>query len=356
MRLLVVNFEMDRLSPTMAWSQQIVDRLADSCETVAVLTQRLGCYDPPPNVHVAVMPLVRLMALPFGTVVLDRLVNRQAHELATSHQVDVCFVHMAIRWAHALEPTYRRLRLPVLVWYAHGGVSPELHCAHEAATRIVTSTKEGCRLVSDKIHVIGQGVDSDLFDLQPLDAERNDVLAVTRLSPRKRVDRLLDVMDSLRALPGGAAIRLRVVGAAITRQDRRYEAALRERLQRDRLEDRVEVLGFVPQAKIPAQYRRAFLHLNLSRTGSMDKTVVEALATGCPVLTSNDAFADLLAAYPQYRVHDDRPQAIAQRIVELYSARDRVDRAALRALVVGHHDVHSYVRKVLANLDEIRAR
>lgn len=204
--------------------------------------------------------------------------------------------------------------------------------------------------------MIGQGVDCDLFDLRPLAAERNDVLAVGRLSPRKRVDRLLDVMAALRDLRGGSAIQLRVVGAALTREDRRYETALRRRLRREGLENRVELLGFVPQAGIPALYRRAFLHLNLSRTGSMDKTVVEALAGGCPVLTSNDAFADLLAAYPEYRVQDDRPRAIAQRIVEIHAARDRVDRAALRALVVGRHDVHSYVRKVLANLDEIRAR
>jgi glycosyltransferase involved in cell wall biosynthesis len=338
----------------MAWSQQVVDRLAESCEAVAVLTQRLGRYSPPPNVQVAVMPLARLMAVPLGTALLDLLVNRQAHALAVRHRVDVCFIHMAIHWANALSPTFRRLRLPVLVWYAHGSVTPELRRAHDAATRIVTSTTGGCRLESDKIRVIGQGVDTDLFQLQPLEAERNDVLAVTRLSRRKRLDRLLDAMDALRRLPGGAAIRLRVIGAAITREDRRYETMLRERLRRENLEGSVEFAGFVPQAEIPARYhRRAFLHINLSSTGSMDKTVVEALATGCPVVTSNDAFRDLLAQYPQFVLHDDAPLTVARRVLELYAARDEFDRAALRALVVGRHDIHSFTRRLLANLDDI---
>lgn len=355
MKLLVVNFEMDRLSPTMAWSQQIVDRLADSCETVAVLTQRLGRYSPPPNVHVAVMPFARLTAVPLGTALLDLLVNRQAHALATRHRIDACFVHMAIHWAHALSGTFRRLSLPVLVWYAHGTVSPELRLAHDAATRMVTSTKEGSRIESSKIRVIGQGVDTDLFDLRPLAAERNDVIAVTRISPRKRVDRLVDAMQAVGDLPGGRAIRLKLIGAPITRDDRHYEAALREQIRRESLEDRVDIVGFVPQAEIPVHYRRAFLHLNLSRTGSMDKTVVEALAAGCPVLTSNEAFGELLRDHPEYLLDDDEaPVAIARRILEIHAARDDVDRAALRALVVGAHDIHSHVRKLLENLDEIR--
>ena len=36
--------------------------------------------------------------------------------------------------------------------------------------------------------------------------------------------------------------------------------------------------------ELPAIYGSAFLHLNLSQTGSMDKTILESLACGCPTL------------------------------------------------------------------------
>jgi len=355
-RLLVVNFEMDRLSRTVAWSQQVVNLLAKSCEVVVVLTSRVGHYDPPPNVHVEAMPFPRLMAVPGLRLAVIGLANWQAYRLARRYRFDVCFVHMAVGWAYYLRPCLSLLRLPVLAWYAHGTISPELQRAHRAATRIITSTPEGFRIPSDKVRVIGQGVDTDIFDLPALAAERNDVLAVTRISPRKRIELLIEVMQYLRDLPGGSPLRLRIIGATITREDQYYEIELRERVWRLGLQDRVEFVGFVPQSYIPVYYRRAFLHLNVSETGSMDKTVVEALACGCPVLTSNEAFLGMLQGYPEFIVHDKRPEAIARQVLKLYARRDQYDRMALRALVVGRHDVHSYVQKVLANLEEIQRK
>jgi glycosyltransferase involved in cell wall biosynthesis len=354
MRLLVVNFEMDRLSRTMPWSQQVVNLLAKSCEEVAVLTSRVGHYDPPANVHVEVMPFPRAMAVPVARLGVVAMANLRAFRLARRYRVEACFVHMAVRWVYYLRPCFSLLRLPVLAWYAHGTVSDELHRAHRAATRIVTSSSEGFRIPSDKVRVIGQGVDTQVFDLQPLESERNDVLAVTRISPRKQIELLIEVMQCLRDKPGAPPLRLKIIGTTITREDQYYDIELRDRVWRLGLQERIEFVGFVPQPYIPVYYRSAFLHLNLSRTGSMDKTVVEALACGCPVLTSNEAFFDVLRDYPEFIVRDECLDAIAGQILALYARRDQCDREALRALVVGRHDVHTYVRKILANLQEIR--
>jgi glycosyltransferase involved in cell wall biosynthesis len=356
MRLLVVNFEMDRLSRTMPWSQQVVNLLAESCEEVAVLTSRVGHYDSPSNVHVEVMPFPRLMAVPGLRLGAIALVNGQAYRLARHYRVEACFVHMAVRWVYYLRPCFSLLRLPVLAWYAHGTVSDELHRVHRAATRIVTSTPEGFRIPSDKVRVIGQGVDTDVFDLVPWEAERNDILAVTRISPRKRIELLIEVMRCLRDVPTVPPLRLRIIGTTITREDQYYELGLRERVWQLGLHEQVEFVGFVPQPYIPIYYRSGFLHLNVSQTGSMDKTVVEALACGCPVLTSNEAFHDLLRDYPDFIIHDERPEAIAGQILDLHARRARYDRATLRTLVVGQHDMRSYVQKVLTNSQEIRRR
>jgi glycosyltransferase involved in cell wall biosynthesis len=353
MRLLVVNFEMDRLSRTMPWSQQVVNLLAETCEEVAVLTTRVGQYDPPPNVHVEVIPFPRAMAVPVARLGVVGWANLQAYRLARRYRIQSCFVHMAASWAYYLRPCLSLLRLPVLVWYAHGTVSVGLHRAHRAATRIVTSTPEGFRIPSDKVHVIGQGVDTDVFDLPPLEAQRNDVLAVTRISPRKQIELLIEVMQCLRDKPIAPPLRLKIIGTTITREDQYYDIEMRDRVWHLGFQEQVKFEGFVPQPYIPSYYSQAFLHLNVSKTGSMDKTVVEALACGCPVLTSNEAFFDMLRDYPEFIIRDERPEAIAQQVLELYTRRDQYDRQALRALVVGHHDVHAYAQRILANLQEI---
>ncbi|MFH1881976.1 MAG: glycosyltransferase, partial [Planctomycetota bacterium] len=160
-------------------------------------------------------------------------------------------------------------------------------------------------------------------------------------------------MQHLRDMSDAPPLRLRLIGTTITREDQYYEIELRDQVWRLELQDWIEFVGFVPQAYIPVYYRRAFGHLNVSQTGSMDKTVVEALACGCPVLTSNEAFFNMLQGYPEFIIRDERPEAIAGQILKLHARRNQYDRAALRALVVGQHDMYTYVQKVLVNLQEI---
>lgn len=351
MRLMVINFEMDRLSRVLAWQQQVVNLLAEACEVVVVLTGRVGDYTPPPNVHVKAIP-PRILGVPHR-LGARWLVNMHALLLARHYQVDACFVHMAWEWAYYLNPTFQVLRLPVMVWYAHGVVPPRLPQVERIATRMVTSVPQGLRIASDKVRLIGQGVDTATFDLQPLAVERYDLLSVSRITPRKRIDLLLDVMAHLQTIPDAPPLRLVLIGPTLTPADQTYDENLRERVWDLGLQERVIFSGFVPQRYIPVFYRTAFLHINVCEQCALDKTGVEALACGCPVLTSSEAFFDLLHDYPELIIRDEHPTAIAQQVLDCYARRDAYDRLALRDLVVGHHDVHSYIQKLLANLHEL---
>jgi glycosyltransferase involved in cell wall biosynthesis len=176
---------------------------------------------------------------------------------------------------------------------------------------------------------------------------------VSRISPRKRIELLLDVMERLRDQAAAPPIRLLVIGTTVTQDDQYYEIGLREQVWRRQLQDVVHFAGYVPSTYIPAYYQRAFLHLNVSQTGSMDKTVVEALSSGCPVLTSNEAFSELLKGYPEFVITDDSPAAIMRQVIELHATQDRYNPQVLRSLVVGKHDISTYVKNVLQNLEEI---
>lgn len=354
MRVLIINYELDETSAVLAWQARVVKELAQQCEFVAVLTERVGRFEPPSNMHVQVLD-PHPFGLPrrFG---LALLLNRQVRGICRCYHIDACFIHMAADWAYFLCPTFWLLRIPVLMWYAHGTVTFRLRLAHACVTRVVTSTPEGFRLPSRKVHVIGQGIDTDLF--QPPSAytePRRDVITISRVSRRKRIDLLLSVMEQMRRTPNAPDLRLRIVGPLLTADDLAYDAELRRRLWSLGLQDCVEFTGFVPQEHTPAFYRSAFLHINVSRTGSIDKTVLEALACGCPVLTSNEAFRGILAQYPEFVIDDGRPEAIAAQILALYTRRDQYRADELRALIVGKHDVHAYCQKVLGHLEEMLA-
>lgn len=335
MNLLIVNYAMDDASPALAWQVRVVRDLARHCRQVQVLTEQGGASPVPANVHVETMAAGRL----------DRL--RQAWRLCRAGAVQAVFIHMAHRYAYRLWPVFRARGLPVLLWYAHGTVTWHLRLAHACVDRVISSTPEGFRLPSRKAVFIGQGVDTDLFNLRPA-AERRDLITVSRLARRKRLDLLLDVMAQL----AGEGRRLRVVGAALTPDDAQYAAELRQRAAAQALP--VDFTGPVPLADLPACYDTAALHLNVSQTNSLDKTVLEALACGCPVLTSNPAFRDLLAGHPELFIQDDTPAAIAAQVRRTLAR--PLPPAELRALVAGRHDLRSYAARVMEQLHALAAR
>lgn len=343
-----MNFEMDEDSAVLAWQASVATRLAASCETVEVLTERSGRVSVPGNMHVETIPR-RPMGIPkrYGG---SWLLNAQAIRLCRRYRIQVCFVHMAMEWAYHLYPAMRALGIPILLWYAHGTVTNRLRLAHACVDRVVTSTAEGFRIPSDKCTVIGQGVDTDLF-MPPASGERADLVYVGRVSRRKRVDLLVRVIAEVRALSPGAPIRLRIVGPMLTAEDLAYDRELRVQVWELGLERHVTFEGFVPQAHVPSLYSSAFLHINLSQTGSMDKTVLEALACGCPVLTSNAAAFDLLNEHPECIVRGDNPREIAAGVLEHYAARENVRPAAFRELIVGAHDLDTHARRLQSVLE-----
>jgi glycosyltransferase involved in cell wall biosynthesis len=346
-RLLLVNFAMDSRSPVLAWQARLASELARRCERVVVLTEQVGDHEPHEALVVHGVPHVlsraplRWLKLRWGmAAAVARWCRREA--------IDVCFVHMSAGWAYRLWPALRPLGVPILLWYAHGTVTWRLRLAHRAADCVVTSSPEGFRLPSAKLAVIGQAIDTELFRPTPPGAARNDVLYVGRISPRKRIERVLDSFAAACALAPGEAIRLRLVGPTLNRADRAYGSELRARARALGIADRVDWVGPLTVAETASLYASAFVHVNLSQTGSMDKTVLEALACGCPAVTSNEAFRSTLAGRPGLFVADPTPDAVARAVLAVRADPMRHPPDELRALVVGRHDLGTHVDKLLA--------
>lgn len=352
MNVLIVNYEMDDASPVLAWQARVARELAGLVEHVVVLTEKIGGHNFAPNMHVE-----NFGRLPLGLprrLGLPLLYNARVARLCRAHKIDVCFVHMAADWAYYLYPALRLLGIPILLWYAHGTVTPRLRLALACASRVVTSTPEGFRIASSKVRVIGQGVDTDLF--QPpatLPDLSGQIVTIGRVSRRKRIDLLLKVMAALRQAQGAPGLTLRIIGPLLTADDRDYLKALEAEVEQLNLRRTVSFKGHIPLAQLPEVYETAWLHLSASNTGSMDKAALEALACGCPVLTSNPAFRELLADYPEFVIDDERPEAIAGQVLTLYRRRASYDPAALRALVVGRHDLKSFARRLVAQMQEL---
>ena len=70
---------------------------------------------------------------------------------------------MAPLFAVLFAPVAKSSRIPILLWYAHASVTPTLRLAHALVDRCITASSDGFRLTSDKLFVIGHGIDVERF-------------------------------------------------------------------------------------------------------------------------------------------------------------------------------------------------
>jgi glycosyltransferase involved in cell wall biosynthesis len=351
MKLLLINFTMDPASPVLGWQHRVVTQLAGRCERVVVMTERTVPSALPANVEVHKVP--RVLTTPLRVLGVRWLMNLPVWQWCAREQFDAAFVHMNADWVYRLAPCFRRFNVPVLLWYAHGTVTPRLHRAHAHADCVITSTPEGFRIPSPKVRVIGQGIDTDLFRLAATPADDATIVAVGRVSRRKSLDLMLDTLAWLRANAPQHPFRLRVVGPTLTKDDAVYQAELLEQVTRLDLGGVVTFEGPRPMDALPEIYGSSFLHLNLGQTGSMDKAILESLACGCPTLTSNEAVFGMLEPFPALILRDRTPEAIGRQICRAYEQRRDLAPAALRQLVAGRHDLNSYADRVYRILTEL---
>ena len=351
MRILLINFVMDRKSPVLAWQHSVASRLAAKCERLVILTERVGDCELPDNVEVHRVP--RILTTPLRMFGARRLMNIPVWSWCVRERFDAVFIHMNADWAYRLAPCWQQFSIPVLMWYAHGTVTDRLRRAHDQAACVGTSSPEGFGIPSSKVRVIGQGIDTDLFTPPASRPDNATIVAVGRMSRRKQVDLMIETLAWLKAHAPQYPFNLRIVGPTLTRDDRSYAAQLADTVKRTDLARQVTFEGPRAMGELPAIYGSAFLHLNLSQTGSMDKTILESLACGCPTLTSNASVFPLLEPFPDLVVRTRTPDAIGRQICRVYEQRHASSSSDLRSLVVGRHDLNSYAEHVYDILSEL---
>jgi glycosyltransferase involved in cell wall biosynthesis len=131
--------------------------------------------------------------------------------------------------------------------------------------------------VGSRVTVVPNGVDREKIETaEPFHVERPVVLVVGRLEAYKNVD---VVLKTLAELP--EEFLLVVVGDGTQRPHL-------ERLSRDlQIQNRVRLLGRVPDAELLRWLRTATVCVNMSRHEAFGLTLAEALAAGAGVVASN---------------------------------------------------------------------
>lgn len=201
-------------------------------------------------------------------------------------QSDAVLVHMTPPWLIVGWLLWAIRHVRTALWYTHGSASAALKIAIRLADVTLTATPHAFPVVSPKVRAIGHAVD-DAFGTvvrPPRPNDRFSILAIGRVMPRKRVRETIAFFAQI--LKREPRATLAWVGP---KTDAAYDADVMREVISLGLQGRVSFKSALPHVKLPALYATNDLLLHLSATDSLDKVVLEALASGCPVLSTNPA-------------------------------------------------------------------
>ena len=161
------------------------------------------------------------------------------------------------------------------------------------------------------IAVINNGVDSEIFYSSPENdlARPVRLLTVCRLISRKRIDLLIRAVDHMTAL--GVDVQLNIAGEGnLTAELKRLTGKLG-------VAGRVNFLSRVPAEKMPQLYRDNNIFVMSSAHEGMSNAMLEAMASGLPVVTTRCEGVDELITDNGIIVEQPEPNSIAQAIKAL---------------------------------------
>jgi teichuronic acid biosynthesis glycosyltransferase TuaC len=276
------------------------------------------------------LPKIGMSSAPIGlfSAVLP-LLRRQIRE---GRDFDLIDAHYFYPDGVAAVLLGRALRRPVVVTargddldlIAHFAIPRRWICwaAKHAEGLVTVSSGLKRRLTAlgtapDRVRMLRNGVDLAVFRPTDRDAARRTLgfarptlLAVANLVAKKRHWLIVD------ALPELSDVDLVIVGEGPERE------AIEARARAHRVNDRVRLLGHVPQGRLPDIYSAADLLLLPSMREGWPNVLLESMACGTPVVVSDFPGVDDIVAAPEAgRILDEStPSRLAATVRELLAA------------------------------------
>lgn len=178
-----------------------------------------------------------------------------------------------------------------------------------------------------KTKIIPVGVNTKLF-FPPKQVVRKDfnLIAVGNLIPLKNYPFLLGVFSSLAEIRSN--VRLTIIGSGPERE------RIENFVLKNGLADKFQLLENVPNNQMRIYYGKADLLLLFSRVEIFGMVMLEAMACGCPVMTTPTAGAlDVITNDVNgFIVSEMNPEKVADRINRIFGSPDSLKRTRMKAI------------------------
>lgn len=372
MKLLFITQKMDREDGILGAYHRWVGELAKKTEEISVICLYKGSVELPSNVRIYSLGKeefatkyeknTNILKKSFSYI-RKNLVFRSLYLLRfyryiwrLRHDYNVVFTHMNPEYVILGGILWKLLGKKIIFWYNHPLGNLRARVAIAFSRTVLHTSPEAFAARYKKAWRMPVGVDTDFFRRRPeILKKKNSILYIGRLSPIKNLDILINALLFLDKK--GVDFRLTVAGEPSKASEQNY--AKRIKKQAASLVDRgkVKFIGSIANFKTPELYNANAIFVNLTSSGSFDKTIIEAMACEVPVIASNQTLLEFFEPDFQKRFifAERNAEDLAVKLGDLLKLTDRELAgigAKMRQLAVENHDLKKLIDKLMLAIQD----
>jgi len=340
MRILFITQKVDKDDDVLGVYHRWIEKLAEKFEKINVICLYRGRVELPENVK------VYSLGKENGRSRLKYLFRFYKYLWYVRNDYEKVFVHMNPEYVILGAKIWKLFGKKIILWYNHpmGGLKARIAIA--LSNRVFHTSLFAFAARYKKAKLMPVGIDTETFRRIPgKNPIPNSLIYLGRISPIKNLDTLIDAANIL--CDEGVNFSLTVAGAASKPSEIEYEKRIKTKAKRLVDNRLVTFPGPVPNYKTPLIYNTHENSINLTQSGSFDKTIIEAMACGILVTTSNKSVQSVLPPACFFKEND--AVDLAKKLKTLLAMPSNIKTrwaAEMRKYAVEKHSLNKLVEKI----------
>jgi glycosyltransferase involved in cell wall biosynthesis len=334
-KLLIVTQVVDKNHPVLGFFCGWIEEFSQKCDSVIVIGQQCGAYEFPENVTV--------LSLGKENAYSKTRQVRNFYSYIRKHhsEYDTVFVHMIPLWVILGSILWKNIKKPVYLWYEARSRTLALRISLLFVHKHFSASEAGMLVHSKKHHVIGHGIDTDLFTYNSTTSRLPIIISVGRITAAKKPLEILECFKQLHS-----TYTLRFAGIAVHETDKKLYHELEQNIAEYNLKEQVTIEPCNYQ-DIVSLYTTADMLIHMSTT-PLDKALLEAMACGCIIVGNSIGIQTVAPNEYSHSVEDCSTKL--QLYMHMSEEQKTTKRQEMRSIVVEQHGIQQCIERICSHM------
>lgn len=354
MKLLLITQKVDKNDPVLGFFHKWIEELSKRFASIKVICLGEGEHSLLENVEVFSLGKGKKVASSQYLVSRVKYVwNFYKYIWKLRTQYDSVFVHMNQEYVLLGGVFWNIFGKKVYLWRNHPKGSFLTRIAVALSEKVFCTSDSAFTARFGKTEVVPVGIDTSIFNLESriknLESRKRSILFLSRMDRIKRPDLLI---ESLNILNNQGIDFVSNFYGDPTPGTHDFYNSLKSKVSSLGLSEKVKFYNGVPNYKTPDIYNNHKIFVNLTPSGSMDKTILESVSCGCIPIVVNTFFKDIFD--PNMIVKEDAKD-ISDKIkfwLEADEERIKQDSDRLQKYILENHSLNALMDKLNTEIDK----